>query len=122
MKLVCIESPWAGLGGGREAALYLRRCIRDSLKRGELPLASHAVFCIAGGIDDNIPELRARGLSAAMRYILAADLVAVYVDHGISQGMKRALDFANANQKIIQARRIGNEDIRLDGATSFANW
>jgi len=107
VKLVCIESPWAGLGGGQEAARYLRRCIRDSVSRGELPLASHAVFCVAGGLDDNVEILRARGLSAALRYILAADMIAVYCDHGISEGMKKAISFAHAHQKIVVARRIG---------------
>jgi hypothetical protein len=106
-KLVCIESPWAGLGGGEKAASYLRDCIRDSISRGEFPIASHAIWCVAGGISDSVEANRFRGMSAGMKFIEVCDLVAVYTDHGISQGMRRAIDYAGVCGKPIVARRVG---------------
>jgi hypothetical protein len=107
VKLVCIQSPWAELGGGKEAALYLQRCIQDCLRREEIPLNANAIYYILNGTEPEDETARARRLSTSLRYVLVANIVAVYCDHGISQGMKRAIDFAYAHQRIVIARRIG---------------
>jgi len=86
MKLVVIESPYAG---DIEANVeYARRCVRDSLERGEAPVAFHLLFTQPGILRDEVKEERQWGMDAGHAWIEKADLVAVYTDKGISRGMK----------------------------------
>ena len=86
MKIVIIESPFAG---DRELnSRYLSACLRDSLNRGEAPFASHALYTREGVLDDDIPEERTKGMEAGWAFTAKADLVAVYVNLGISGGME----------------------------------
>ena len=89
MKKVIIESPYAGdvernLG-------YARRCLRDSLRRGEAPIASHLLYTQDGVLDDLIPEERSLGINAGLEWLTVADKHIFYMDHGMSKGMKNAL-------------------------------
>lgn len=84
MKLVVIESPYAG--DVEKNLKYARRCMKDSLARGEAPYASHLLFT-NGVLDDLDPEERKAGIEAGLAWGAKADLVAVYVDRGISTGM-----------------------------------
>lgn len=85
MKRVVIESPYAG-DIDRNVA-YARRCLRDSLSRGEAPIASHLLYTQPGVLSDDDPNERALGIGAGHVWIGAADLVAVYTDYGMSRGM-----------------------------------
>lgn len=85
MKLVIIESPFAG-DIARNIA-YARACMRDSLARGEAPFASHLLYTQAGILDDTVPEDRERGIAAGLAWARHADLTAVYADLGISEGI-----------------------------------
>jgi hypothetical protein len=60
VRRVIIESPWAGDTAAN--AEYLRRCLVDSLGRGEAPFASHRMYTSA--LDDADPEQRERGILA----------------------------------------------------------
>lgn len=85
MKRVLIESPLKGdYEANRE---YARRCMRDSLKRGEAPLASHLLYDQTGILDDRFDSDRRRGMQAGFTWGAMAELVAVYIDLGISDGM-----------------------------------
>jgi hypothetical protein len=103
-KLVCIESPWRNFALARP---YLSACIRDAVMRGEVPIASHAMFCVASDFNDEVDADRALGLTAARVMIQNCQLVAVYCDHGISEGMRRAMEFAFSINKPVETRRIG---------------
>jgi len=81
---VIIESPFAG---GFANVRYSRECIRDCLDRGESPFASHLLYTQKGVLNDQIPEERQRGIDAAVGWLEVADLVAVYMDLGITGGM-----------------------------------
>ena len=59
MRLVIIESPFAG--NIEENIKYARECVRDSLLRGEAPIASHLLYTQEGILDDNIAEERQHG-------------------------------------------------------------
>ena len=85
MKRVVIESPFAG--DVAENIAYARRCVRDCLARNESPYASHLFFTQEGLLDDTVPEERALGIDAGLTWGATADLVAVYVDRGLSKGM-----------------------------------
>src|SRR5574343_305969 len=80
MKLVVIESP---LAGDRERnRAYARACMRDSIRRGEAPLASHLLYDQPGLLDDNDPAARILGIQAGFAWAEHAELVAVYIDLG----------------------------------------
>lgn len=89
MKLVIIESPYAG---DIEANVeYARRCVKDSLSRGEAPIASHLLYTQDGILDDEIAEQRTLGIEAGLAWRRVADLSAVYIDRGLSPGMKQGV-------------------------------
>lgn len=83
MHRVVVESPHAG-DIARHTA-YLLMCLKDSLKRGEAPFASHALYTSV--LDDADPHEREQGIDAGLAWATAADLVAVYTDLGVSPGM-----------------------------------
>lgn len=86
MKLVVIESPYAGeIGANVE---YARKCAANAFKRGEAPYLSHLLYTQPGILDDLIPEERALGIQAGLEWARHADLVAVYIDRGVSRGMQ----------------------------------
>ena len=66
MRRVILESPYAG-DVDRNVA-YARACLRDSLLRGEAPIASHLLFTQPGVLDDQIPNERQMGISRGMQY------------------------------------------------------
>lgn len=88
MKLVIIESPYAG---DVEANLkYARRCVRDSLDRGESPIASHLLYTQPGILDDLVPLQRMAGIASGLEWYRVADIAAFYTDRGWSTGMRYA--------------------------------
>ena len=104
MKLVIIESPLAGdYEANRE---YAKRCMLDSLSRGEAPLASHLLYAQPGILDDTIPHERECGIEAGLAWGAKADLTAVYVDRGLSVGMRRGIRRAIAEGRMVETRSL----------------
>lgn len=94
MKLVIIESPYAG---DVEANVeYARRCVRDSLSRGEAPIASHLLYTQPGILDDGEPAERQWGIDAGLAWRSVAHASVVYTDRGITKGMEYGIAAANA--------------------------
>ena len=109
MKLVVIESPYAG---DVEANLaYAKRCVVDCLSRGESPYASHLFFTLPGLLDDLVPEERTTGILAGFAWGARADLVAVYVDRGVSSGMNQGVARALAADQDIEFRSLDGVDL-----------
>lgn len=98
MRRVILESPYAAANGHTvaEHEAYARRCMADSLARGEAPLASHLLYTQPGILDDADLDERKRGMEAGFAWTEQADIVAVYTDMGVSQGM--AAGEARANK------------------------
>ena len=88
--LVVIESPYKGKV--KQNVAYAQKCMSDSLLRGECPFASHLLYTQVLG--DTVPELRSMGMSRAFEWYRHADLMAVYIDKGISDGMKMGMEVA----------------------------
>lgn len=105
MKLVIIESPYAG--DIERNADYARRCMHDSLTRGEAPLASHLLYTQSGILDDNLDVERQLGIDAGLAWGAKADLTAVYTDLGVSGGMRYGIAKAREAGRPIKYRRIG---------------
>lgn len=90
--LVIVESPFAGEIS--ENVEYARRCIRDSLSRGEAPIASHLLFTQPGILNDDIPGERALGIEAGLAWYRVAEKCVVYADRGGSKGMGEGMQMA----------------------------
>lgn len=90
--IVIIESPYAG---DVEANIdYARACVRDSLLRGEAPIASHLLYTQPGILDDDIPSERQQGIDAGLAWRRVAHASIVYTDRGITRGMEYGIKAA----------------------------
>lgn len=105
-RLVILESPYAGDVEANVA--YARRCLRDSLMRGEAPSASHLLYTQPGVLDDNDPVERAMGIDAGLAWRAVAEASVVYTDRGISQGMRCGIDAMLKAGKPVEYRKLGD--------------
>ena len=73
---------------------HARACLKDALKRGEAPLASHLLYTQPGILDDGISEERKLGMEAGFVWGALAKTCTVYIDYGVTsamlEGIKRA--------------------------------
>lgn len=103
-RLVILESPFAGDVTGNVE--YGRKCVRDSLLRGEAPIASHLLYTQPGILDDDIPEERQYGIDAGLAWKKVAEASVVYADRGISRGMEYGIMEARAAGIPVEVRYI----------------
>jgi hypothetical protein len=111
--LVIIESPFGTRPDGSRATpaemeenvLYARRALADSLAKGEAPYASHLLYPQA--LHDADAAQRRQGMEAGFAWGEKADLCAVYIDRGVTPGMKEGIDRALARCTVIVYRTIG---------------
>lgn len=108
MKLVALESPYAGKTPDETKGniLYARRCLHDCLMRGEAPIASHLLYTQPGVLDDKEPVERQLGMNAGFAWNKLAQAVVVYTDHGISNGMFDGIAVANLHNIPVEYRSI----------------
>lgn len=101
-KIVQLESPFAGNNKTARGLnqLYARAAMRDSLRRGEAPFASHLLYAQQFILDDDCPNERQLGIEAGFAFMEHASALVVYTDRGISPGMK--LGIKNAKRLGIQ--------------------
>lgn len=104
-RCVVIESPYKGDVERNEA--YGRKCLFDSLSRGEAPFMGHLLYTQVW--DDTDPEQRRKGINAHCAWIDKCDAVIIYNDLGISDGMIKAIDYARHQGKPIEHRSVHNE-------------
>ncbi len=109
MKRVIIESPYAG--SVNRNVRYARLCLRDSLRRGEAPLASHLLYTQA--LNDDNEEQRQWGIDAGLEWLKVAEKHVFYVDYGYSKGMQYALRYS---------LEMGNIDIEERELFKKANY
>lgn len=108
MIRVVLESPYAGASDIiREGnVIYARRCVRDSLLRGEAPIASHLLYTQEGILDDDVPSEREHGIRAGLVWGALAEKCVVYTDRGISRGMTWGIEAAKSLQIPIEYRSL----------------
>jgi hypothetical protein len=75
----------------RQNLVYARLALCDALRRNEAPAASHLLYTQVWSESD---EERVAGIKAGVEWAHRADLCALYVDLGISSGMKLTADNA----------------------------
>lgn len=107
MRRVILESPYAG---DVEANVeYARRCVRDSLSRGEAPIASHLLYTQPGVLRDEIAFERQWGIDAGLAWRPVADASVVYIDRGVTRGMMYGIAAAHAAGLPVETRRIDSQ-------------
>jgi hypothetical protein len=74
MRRVILESPYAG--NVEENVAYARAAVRDSLLRGESPIASHLLRILK----DSVPDERQLGIEAGLAWRFVAEASVVYQD------------------------------------------
>lgn len=118
MKRVIIESPYAG-----DVFLnvqYARVCLLDSLRRGEAPFASHLLYTQV--LNDSLPEERTLGIEAGLAIGAAMDLTAVYEDLGVSDGMVKGIERAQAAGRPVERRLLGPIWTSVSSFIQYKKW
>jgi hypothetical protein len=108
MHLVIVESPYAG--EVERNITYARACLHDCLLRGLAPFASHLLYTQPGVLDDNVPAERSLGIIAGLAWGSQAERTVVYVDHGISGGMRQGIRHAVDDMRAIEFRVLNFAD------------
>jgi hypothetical protein len=104
MRLVILESPFAG---DEQANIdYARLCVRDSIMRGEAPIASHLLYTQPTILDDSVPEERQHGIDAGLAWRSVANRSVVYTDRGITRGMEYGIAAAKEAGLTVEYRSI----------------
>ena len=104
MRRIILESPYAG--DVVRNLDYARKCVRDSVLRGEAPIASHLLFTQPGILDDSVPEERELGITAGLAWVPFADAMVLYCDLGMSPGMTEAMKYAQRHGLPTEVRCI----------------
>ena len=107
MRRVILESPFAG--DVERNVRYARAALRDSLMRGEAPLASHLLYTQPGVLDDTVAGERARGIEAGLAWGQWAVASVVYADLGVTPGMQEGIARAEREGRPVEVRMIGGE-------------
>tara|TARA_R100001369_G_scaffold38842_1_gene64761 strand:+ start:4939 stop:5301 length:363 start_codon:yes stop_codon:yes gene_type:complete len=103
---VIIESPYSG--GHPDNIKYARRCLWDSILRDESPFASHLLYTQV--LDDKISEQRQKGMKLALAWYEVAELCAVYMDRGMTEGMESGIKHAKSLGIPIEERMLNDGD------------
>lgn len=113
MRLVILESPFAG--DVAKNIEYARAAVRDCLLRGEAPIASHLLYTQPGILNDDIPEERQHGIGAGLAWGRVAGATVVYIDRGISAGMRYGIARAHQEDRPVEYRSLSEwADITID--------
>ncbi len=110
MRRVILESPYAG--DVDRNVRYARACVRDSVLRGEAPIASHLLFTQIGILRDDEPVERRLGQEAGLAWLGKADATVVYTDLGISPGMRDGIRRAEQLGIHVEYRTLTTEQLQ----------
>jgi hypothetical protein len=99
---VVIESPYAG--DVELNVAYAKLALADCLERGEAPFASHLLYTLV--LDDATPAQRQAGMLAGFALGKRLEVCAVYVDLGITAGMRSGITRHTNNGLRIEERTI----------------
>jgi hypothetical protein len=106
-KLAVIECPF----GTEDTSMrdqyerYAKKCIQDSLKRGEAPFAGQLLY--SNLLNDRVQSEKDIILVSHLSWIAVADVIAIYTDMGLSASMQMAINVAMIKNKRLEYRSIG---------------
>ena len=92
---VMVESPFAG-----DVLLnvkYAQLCMIDSLNRCEAPALTHLLYTQV--LEDDSPVQREIGMECHSTWIEKVDIVAIYMDLGLTRGMRQAIEKASGKRR-----------------------
>jgi hypothetical protein len=104
LRRVVVESPF--VGEVDENRRYAKAFMRDALARGEAPLASHLLYPQREILRDELPDERALGIAAGLAWAALADATVVYVDRGVTYGMRQGIDHAIRAGRPVEYRSL----------------
>lgn len=113
--LVILETPYFVKGNKDMTKVhveYAKLCLADSLKNyNEKPLASHLLYTqeLFNGdkiLDDNNKWERDFGIEAGLLWGKMAQKTVVYIDFGISSGMKTGIERATDESREVEYRKL----------------
>lgn len=109
-RCVLLESPYRANTQEEieQNVSFAQDCLRDSLLRGESPMASHLLYTQA--LDDNVDQERKIGIEAGIRWQSVVDYVVVYVNRGISSGMRQSIEAARARHMPVVYRNLNKKN------------
>ena len=90
MKTVFVASPFRGDEDDNYA--YLTRALKDCIGKNEAPFAPHYIY--PDFLDDHVDDDRDKAIEMGISWLRKCDLLAVYCDHGVSEGMKNEIENA----------------------------
>ena len=99
---VFIVSPYSGDVEANVA--YGKKCLLDSIKRLETPFAGHLFYTQV--LDDANELDRKIGMKLGRDWMEECEVVAVYVDRGMSRGMVADIQYAMEGKMNITFRRL----------------
>lgn len=105
-KAVLVVVPFVAEDPSRASMIdrYALRAFRHSILLNESPLVTNAMF---GDLNFRNPIERDLGLQSQLTWLKAADIVAFYVDFGITPAMEVVMNAAKLKNKRIEQRTIG---------------
>ncbi len=80
--------------------------MRDSLERGEAPLASHLLYPQPGILREQMPSERDWGIRAGLEWRRVAEHHVFYTDRGWSKGMYAAWEFLKREDRSMETRSL----------------
>jgi hypothetical protein len=85
---------------------YARAAVRDSLLRGESPIAIHLLYTQPGILKDDVPDECQLGIEAGLTWRFVAEASVVYL--GITPGMRRGIEAAETAGVAVEYRNLAS--------------
>lgn len=111
---VIMESPYAG--DIINNVDYALKSAQQLINEGYAPIASHLLFTRDGILDDNIPVERTLGIEAGLAWKEHAEKTFMFVDNGISNGMKYGYQAAYKSGLDIELRSLYKNEEAISNA------
>lgn len=103
-RLIIIECPWNpdNATGLRQQERYAEFCVLDSIRLGEAPYLGYPV--LNGILNNRLSYDHDVAFLCHTNWIPVADILAVYIDHGITPSMQMSINIAKRHTTRIEYR------------------
>lgn len=85
---------------------FAQRAVQDSSKRNEAPICNHLFYYEF--LNTNLTIERDQGFHSVLTWVSKCDILAVYIDQGITQAMQAVINLAQLKSKKIEYRSIAS--------------